>query len=243
MTARPTPAARRPRTTPARTGDDTGMTLSELVVVMMIGSVVLALVAALTIGLTQGNAHNLARQGQVDQALSAMRWLSRSLGQAVAPGTLSQAMAGEAAVLEASGTELVFYSNIDNPSSDTGEATGPTRVTVRLGDDGVLRRITQRPDPTSTTTVWSYDCPPTACPELHEDLVIARDVQAPVFRYVARGGAALPADGDDRALTPAEAAAIDAVEVTVVVASGDPSAPAGPTTVLRRISLDTWSRL
>ena len=120
MTARPTPAARRPRPTRARTGDDTGMTLSELVVVMMIGSVVLALVAALSIGLTQGNAQNLARQGQVDQALSAMRWLSRSLGQAVPPGTLSQAMAGEAAVLEASGTELVFYSNIDNPSSEIG---------------------------------------------------------------------------------------------------------------------------
>lgn len=241
MTAAQTRARRRPRA--LREGGDAGMSLSELVVVMMVASVVFALVAGLTISLTQGNAQNLARQGQVDEALSAMRWLSRSLSQAVSPGALSQNMAGEAAVLEASGTELVFYSNIDNPSTDAGEATGPTRVVLSLDDDGVLRRVTQRPDPTSTMTDWSYDCPRTVCPSLHEDLVIARDVQAPVFRYVARGGAPLPADGDDRPLTPAEAAAIDAVEVTVVVASGDPSAPSGATTVLRRISLNPWSQL
>lgn len=219
------------------------MSLSELIVVMMVGSVVVVLVAGLTIGLTQGNAQNLARQGQIDEAQSAMRWLSRSLSQAVSPGSLSQEMAGEAAVLEASGTELTFYSNIDNPTTDTGEATGPMRVTLRLEDDGVLRRITQRPDPSSTLTTWSWSCPQIACPASYEDMVIARDVQAPVFRYVARSGDPLPAGGEDRPLTPAEAAAVDAIEVVVVVASQGPAETSGTTTVLRRISLNTWSQL
>lgn len=231
------PARRRTRP-PA---GDAGMTLSEVVVVMMIGSVVLTLVAGLTIGLVQGNARNLARQGQVDEARSAVLWLSRGMGQAVAPSTLSDQVAGDSAVVAASGSALTFYSNIDNPTTDTGDPAGPTLVTFRV-DDGVLRRVTQRPDPGSTLTGWTYTCDATACPDRHEDLVVARGVADRLFRYVDGGGSPLPPDGSPALLTAAELAAVDAIEVSVVVESADPAGSSGPTTVLRRIALPDWSR-
>lgn len=220
---------------------DAGMTLSEVIVVMLVGSVVLTLVTALTINLTRSNAQNTSRQGQVDEARSAIMWLSRALGQAVAPSTLSDQVAGDTALVAASGSALTFYSNIDNPTTETADATGPTLVSFTV-TDGVLRRTTQRPDPGSTFASWTYACDAVACPDLHEDLLVARGVDEHLFRYVDAAGAPLPADRSAAPLTAAELAAVDAVEVTVVVTSFDPEGSSGSTTVLRRVSLPDWSR-
>lgn len=231
----------RPRR-PVRATGDAGMTLSELVIVMMVGSVVLALVASLTIGLVSGNAQNLARQGQVDEARSAVSWLSRALGQAIAPSTLSDRVEGDVPLIAASGSEIVFYANVDNPTGHGTDPAGPTLITFTVRD-GVLHRISQRPDPGSSVAGWSYDCDVVACPELHEDLVVARGVGERLFRYVDALGAPLPADGSPAALTSTELAAVDAVEVSVVVTAEKPTgAGTGPTTVLRRVSLPDWSR-
>ncbi|GAB2458697.1 prepilin-type N-terminal cleavage/methylation domain-containing protein [Xylanimonas ulmi] len=218
---------------------EAGVTLAELVVVMMVGSVVLALVGALTVGLLRSNARNLARQEQVDAARTGVSWLSRSLERAVAPSAVSDRLTGDLAILAASDTELRFYALLDDGGSDV-EATGPSLVTFAVLD-GALHRIVRRPDP-SPTGDWTFTCGATQCPDLHEDLVVARGVTGAVFRYVDRAGGRLPADASARTLTEAERAAVASVEVSIVIA--DPADPGATTTVLARVSLlDYWSEL
>lgn len=227
----------RPRRAPA----DAGMTMSEVIVVMLVGSIVLTLIGALTIGLIRGNSQNLARQTQIDEARSAVTWLSRALGQAVAPRTLSDRVEGDIPLIAASGTELTFYAHLDNPTGNGTDPAGPTLVTFAVRD-GVLHRISQRPDHGSTFAGWTFTCDAVACPELHEDLVVARGVADRLFRFVDASGAPLPADGAAAPLTAAELAAVDAVEVSVVIGSDEPAESTGTTTVLRRVSLPDWSR-
>lgn len=219
---------------------DEGLTLSELVVTMMIGTVVLGLVASLTVALLRGSSENLARQSQVDEARAAVSWLARTLGQAVSPRDLSPQMGGPV-FEEASASRLVFHAHVDDPAGPGRTQTGPSRVTFEVDGDGELHRRTQRPDGGSTLTEWTYGCSATVCPDLHEDLVVARGVDAQLFRYVAADGHALLPPGSGTGLTPGALGDVAAVEVAVVVRGDAAQQPTGATTVLRRISLHDWS--
>lgn len=223
-----------------RAARDAGLSLAELVVVMLVGGMLLVLVASLTAGLTRGNAANLARQQQVDEARTAVTWLSRALGQAVAPRELSDDMSGDVPLVFAAGHRLEFFTHLDDRGGDATTSAGPARVAFDV-TDGVLRRTIQYPDPGSTLARWTYDCTPADCPENHEVLAVARGVDPALFRYVAADGSALPVPDPTTGLTAAQLAEVAAIEVRVVVGL-DAAGEARPTTVLRRVSLPDWKR-
>ncbi|WP_024288217.1 PilW family protein [Cellulomonas sp. KRMCY2] len=232
------------RTAPHRR--DTGMSLTELVVTMMIMSFVVAGTVSLTVGFHRTTAQNMSRQEQIDTARAAVESMSRTVRAAVKPAQLIGTCPGcEDAFLEGRTTSVRFYSNVNNSGNDVG----PSRVTYVLSTSGATAgqlietiQIPESPVPDSS----GYDYCDATLASADADCIgrartrpIAFGVQAddlnPIFRYYDAAGVPLiPVSG--ASLTTDELARVLSIELVVTV-QADNATQAAPTTYIQRIML------
>lgn len=223
---------------------DEGFTLSELVVSMAIGTMVMVLVASLTASLLRTDARTMVRQDQVDTSREAMMWLSRAIERATVPeayltaeGIVATAgsthPSGDHPLVAADGASLRFYAHLDAPvvlGEPDDDTRGLVTVDVRREAGTLLRTVTYW----NRCTVELALCTPEV-----ETLTLATGIDDRVFSYVDADGDPVPADGSAGALTDPELARVAAVDVAVVLRSDDGETS---TTVLRRISFLDWRR-
>jgi len=225
---------------------DAGMTLTELMVVMLIMGIVVAATATLTIGMSRTTGQNVARQDQIDVARAAVERISKTTRTAVKPSQLlsscSVSCAEVDAFLQGKNLSVKFYANLDNP----GNSVGPSQVTYTIAtsgaDAGVLIEKVQRPDsniPTSSGYAYCNAEVAGATSACRSRLTVRRvapgvSTAKPVFAYFAGNGDPLipVASG----LSAADLEKVLAIEVTLTVRSASPTAPR-PTTYIQRITL------
>jgi type II secretory pathway pseudopilin PulG len=212
---------------PARSAD-AGFSILETLVAMVVGMVVMGAATTMFTASLRANTTTTARVEATNTARVAIAEVSRTLRTAIRPVQLGDLASTEPAVLEATGTRLRFYANIDNAT----EAVGPTRVTYDMSG-GTLVQTLQRPTmPVSPATAFTY-CDDTlpSCPVQRS--VLASGLKATsAFSYVATDGTTLaaPATG----MTAASRALVNGVDVSIALTG---SGTSGATTVLTRVQL------
>lgn len=225
---------------------DAGMTLTELLVVMLIMGIVIAATATLTIGLSRTTGQNIARQDQIDVARTAVERISKTARTAVKPSQLmsgcSVACVEVDAFLQGGGLSMKFFANLDNP----GNNVGPSQITYTIAtagpDAGVLIEKRQLPDskvPTASGYAYCNAEAAGATSACRSRLTVRRLAQGvstakPVFAYFAGNGD--PLTPTAAGLSASDLEKVLAVEVTLTVQSASPTHPR-PTTYIQRIVL------
>jgi prepilin-type N-terminal cleavage/methylation domain-containing protein len=221
-----------PAAVPA-TGDgertrESGYTLMEMVVVVMILGIVLAMVQT-TLILTQRTVSGSgARVNQTQQARQAIDAITKVLRTAVLPSQLNGtgASATAAAFIQGTKTSVQFYANINNDAN----IIGPSQVTYNVDASGNLTEKIQPPDAHAANNYnYTYTC--STCTLSR---VLARNVSTTqaMFTYYTKTGATIT----DVTLTASDLAAVDSVDVVVMVkASANQTIQA--TTLYERVTL------
>jgi type II secretory pathway pseudopilin PulG len=222
---------------------DTGTTIVELAVVMLILSVIVAATVTLSIGFSRANAENVNRQDQIDMARSAVERMSKTIRTAVKPSQLTCSGCTEDAFVRGDDFAVQFYANLDNPDN----LVGPSRITYTIADSGpeagILVEKVQRPDSNTPSPNYTYcnaESPsaPSGCKERlavrHLATGVQLDTGRPVFQYFDDSGKLLdpPAGG----LSVANLQKVLSIELTVTVQSTEPTKP-NPTTYIQRVML------
>lgn len=226
---------------------DSGTTLTEMLVVMLIMGIVVAATATLTIGLSRTTGQNIARQDQIDAGRTAVERISKTTRTAVKPsqliGSCSAACEATSAFLQGGALTTQFYANLDNP----GNSVGPSRITYSVAtsgtDRGVLIEKVQRPDssvPTSDGYTYCNAEASGATADCKARLTVSRytagvSTAQAVFTYWDAAGIPItpPAGGT---LSATQLKDVLAVEITLTVQSSSPTAPRS-TTFIQRITL------
>lgn len=112
--------------------------MMELVVTIFVFGLVLSSMATLTIGLQKSDGQSLSRVNGTQDALTAMRSMSRNISRGVAPSALGGSETS--AVTSAGATGLTLYSYVDDPTG----AVGPSLIQYTL-DGGVLTQTVKVP--------------------------------------------------------------------------------------------------
>lgn len=212
----------RPRTS------DAGFSILETLVSMVVGMVVMGAATTMFTASLRTNKTTTSRVEAVNTSRVAAATIGRSLRAAIRPSQLGDTASTDPALLEATGTRLRFYANIDNAD----DAIGPTRVTYDMSG-GTLVQTLQRPTmPVAPATAFVY-CDDTlpSCPV--KRAVLATGLKPTSgFGYYATDGSPLvpPASG----LTAASCALVNSVDVTVAVSGAGTT---GATTVVTRVEL------
>jgi type II secretory pathway component PulJ len=208
---------------------ESGSTLVELSVAMLIFSVLLVACATLYLGSLRSASATQGRLDEINDGRIAISAMGRSLRTAILPSQLYDTASTEtAAFIEATPVSIRFYANIDNP----GNSVGPSKVTYAIVD-GELRETVQQPNPpTATSKAFIYCTPGPTCPTRNK--VLARGVVssgAPIFSYYDQLGTRLTGDS----LTAAQLEIVDSVDVAVTVQK--PRVAGGGSTYALRIAL------
>ncbi len=230
-----------------RADRESGTTLAELVVVMLILGIIAAATAALTIGFQRTNAQNVTRQDQVDVARTAVERMSKTIRTAVKPSQLTSGCTGcvADAFVRAEAYSVQFYANLDNP----GNSIGPSRIIYTVAtsgtDAGVLIEKVQRPDSNvPTATGYSYcdaeaagatlDCQSRLSTQRLAVGVVTTGA-SPLFSYYDPSGLLMtPAVGGSLAASDLEK--VLSIEIDVNVETPN-ATTAGPTEYLQRVTL------
>lgn len=225
---------------------DSGTTLTEMLVVMLIFGIVVAATASVTISMTRTNGQNIARQDLVDQARTAVERMSKTARTAIKPSQLftqgcNTACADADAFLQGTATSMQFYANLDN----AGNVVGPSRITYTIeasgAGAGVLVEKVQRPDPGGTNG-YTY-CNPDAAGatalcksrQTVRRLVAGVDTSGPaVFQYFKGDGAKLTPSASG--LSPTDLEKVLGIEITLTVRSASTTAPQ-PVTYIQHVTL------
>ena len=222
---------------------DEGMTLVELMVVMIVSSIIAVLTVTLVIGVMRTNSRNVVRQDQVDAARVAVESMGKTLRASVKPSQLSSGCGSgctEDAFLTGTKLGVQFYSNIDNP----GNITGPSRVTYSVvttgAQKGNLVETIQIPNSNVPGSSGYAYCSGTAgsCKSRITTRVLARDVvhDGPaVLRYFDDAGNEMVPVGTG-SLTTAQLKSVLSIEVRLAVMDRDSDKPK-PTTYIQRLML------
>jgi len=227
---------------------ESGTSLVELMVSMLILGVVLAATVTLAVGFERTTAQNTARQEQLDSARVASERMSRTVRTAVKPSQLTSCSVTGCAVdafISGTGLSMSFYANFENPRNSIGPRRVSYTVATTGADAGVLIERMQVPDsPVPTATGYAYcnaDAPgaTAACRARVTTTRLASGVQTSgsrgVFTYYDDAGSEIPLPLG-ASLTSAQLARVLALELTVVVQSDSPTRP-GPTTYIQRVTL------
>ncbi len=226
-------------------GRDEGMTLTELVVVMLILGIIVAATATLSIGFTRTNAENTSRQTQIDDARVAVERMSATIRTAVKPSQLVSTCptcGNIDAFMEGADLSVKFYANFDNPANKVGPSRVSYTVATSGADAGVLIEKLQTPDPGGPTSSGYTYCPaesPTADSGCKSRLTVRRvaagvQTSAPIFKYYDQAGDRLNTSGGD--LSAGDLASVLSIEIVVTVQSTQVTKP-NPTTYIQRITL------
>ncbi|MEN0128152.1 MAG: hypothetical protein AAGC49_01840 [Brevundimonas sp.] len=232
----------------ARTEGERGTSLAELLVAMMIFSVIVAVLATLTVTFTRTNSQVMTRQDQVDTARVATEVMSKKLRTSVMPSQLTTtctACTQDAFVL-GQDFAVQFYANVNN----SGNLVGPSRVTYTVTSTsagvGTLVEKVQVPDSNVPTSSGYVYCNAEAtgasgvCKARLKTRILARGVQmkpgAALFSYYTYTGAPLLPSASAGSLTTTTLAQVFSVELNVAVqaASGN---KVKPTTYIQRVTL------
>lgn len=220
--------------------DDTGFSLAELTVSMLVSTLVAAAAAVMFDVALKSNTATEARLDAINESRVAVESMSRSLRTAVLPRQLEAGgttATAEAAFLQADGVGVSFYANINNP----GNTIGPSRVTYTISATGDLVQTIQQPDrPLPASRNYTYCDPAVATCKRSTRLLASRvDARLPLFTYYDQYGLAMPYGANCAGrpcLTASELEVVDAVEVRVVVRAA-PKAAVGPTSYVTRVAL------
>jgi hypothetical protein len=216
---------------------DSGTSLVELAVVMLVFSLVIGLVATLYIGTLRTVSQTQARVDETVDGRIGVSAMSRALRTAILPSQLNDtASTEESAFIEAKGDSLAFYANLDHTGRCTTSAgttqaglTAPVRMTYSIVN-GELIETREPPRPWTCGTPQYLYCPETAHCETSK--VLARDVvPGQLFTYYDALGTVMPLDQDGR-LDQARLEDVDSVDVALTVRSARSSSD-GSTYVLR----------
>jgi len=221
----------------ARRKDDSGVTLPELSVTILVLTVLMgSLVAMVTAGVRVSTGVK-ERLDQSNTATIAMERMSRNLRTAVLQSQLTSACVitacTDSAFLVGSPTSVQFYADVDNP----GNTVGPSRVTYSVVS-GVLSETVQKPDsPTPDANGYHYCTPSTTCTVL--STVIATGVQSatPVFAYYTAATPTTPMTmGTGGVLSAAQLKTVDSIDLSIQVVSAGGSAVLGAS-LYQRVAL------
>lgn len=228
------------------TGED-GLSLSELLVTMVVGSLVLGAAAVLFSSALQSSTTTQRRLDTVNSGRIAMDALTRSLRTAVLPSQLDDLTNTDAAFLRATADSVSFYANLQNdpgptPSPDDLAHLGPRRVSYAVVGGSLVQSL-QLPDAHAVDDHDYTYCDPQAagCSVTRLALSPVSTVM-PLFTYYANGGTRLDLDPACGCLSSAGLLAVDAVEVRLAVPQPAGSA-AAPTTYLSRVALPNHDAL
>jgi type II secretory pathway pseudopilin PulG len=208
-------------------GDD-GMTLVETMVAAFVGLLVMGAAATLFSAALQTTRTTTDRVTAVNSARLSVESIGRTLRTAIRPSQLGDGVSTSLAVLEATGTRLRFYANVDNAT----EAVGPSRVTYDL-TGGTLVQSVQRPTSPVDPTVGFAWCDDTlsSCP-VRRTVLATGVASGSGFTYYATDGTALvPGAGG---LDATQRELVNSVDVRVSVAG---SGTSGPSTAMTRVEL------
>ena len=207
---------------------DSGYTMMEMVVVVMILGIVLAMVQT-TLILTQRTvAGSGSRVNQTQQARVAIDSITKVLRTAVLPSQLNGTGTSSTAAAFIQGTKISvqFYANINNDSN----IVGPSQVSYNVDAAGTLTEKIQPPDAHAAGNYnYLYTC--TTCATTR---ILARNVSTTqaMFTYYTKNGATIA----DAVLTAADLSSVDSVDVVVMVkASANQTIQA--TTLYERVTL------
>jgi prepilin-type N-terminal cleavage/methylation domain-containing protein len=160
---------------------DAGMTLTELLIVMMVFSILLTACVAIYAGSLRSSTSTQARLEEVNDGRIAVSAMGRSLRTAILPSQLPDTTSTDtAAFIEATPFSIRFFANIDN----SGNNVGASKVTYSV-TGGVLTETVQAPDARPPgVTALTYCTPGPGCPV--KTRILARGVVVtgdPIFRY------------------------------------------------------------
>lgn len=220
---------------------DAGVTLTELIVVLIVSSIIAVLTTTLVIGVQNTNQQNVVRQDQIDSGRTATEAMARTLRASVKPNQISTTCGSGCtadAFLQATRFRVQFYANIDNP----GNTVGPSRVSytvVETGPDaGDLIETVQVPNsPTPSASGYQYCAEGSAgCAPRITRRVIARDVVVTgpaLFRYFDEVGQEM-IPGTVSSLATDQLRRVLAVEITTTIQNTE-AGSTKPTTYIQRI--------
>lgn len=208
---------------------ESGTSLVELLVTMMIFSGLLIACASLYIGSLRTATGTQLRLEEINDGRIAVSAMTRTLRTAILPSQLQDTSSAEtAAFIEATPRAIRFYANIDNANN----AVGPSKVTYAIVDNELIETV-QAPNPRiGTSKAFIYCTPGPACPTRQK--VLARGVSgtgAALFTYYDALGQAL----SGTSLTDEQLEIVDSVDVVVTVVQ--PGSGGNGTTYASRVAM------
>jgi hypothetical protein len=208
---------------------DSGTSLVEVSVAMLVFSILLVACATLYLGSLRSATGTQSRLEEINDGRIAMSAMSRSLRTAILPSQLYDATSTEqAAFIEATPTSIRFFANIDNP----GNSIGPSKVSYQVQSGNLIETVQQPLPRTGSSRAFVYCTPGPTCPVRTK--VLARGLVttgAPIFTYYdALGGKLTGAS-----LSADQLEIVDAIDVAVTVAN--PGTRSDGSTYALRIAL------
>jgi prepilin-type N-terminal cleavage/methylation domain-containing protein len=222
--------------------DDTGLTLAELSVTMLILGILTTAVMVLVNGSERLAVQNTTRVDQINTGRTAVEAMSKSLRTAVLPSQVGATCpdgapetdprcvlaASEAAFLQGTATSVQFYGNLDNVNN----TIGPSRVTYTV-TGGTLVETIQAPDAHAPDSfAYRYCDPGPSCPVRTRTLATGVLTASPIFTYYDASGARI----NRTTLTATDLEKVDAVDIVVTVKTAS-AVGAPPTTFVQRVAL------
>ncbi len=214
-------------------GDDSGMSLTELLITMFITAILIAGTATLVVGVSRTTGANVSRTEQVDAARLGVERMVRTLRTSAMQSQLGCTGCTEDAFIQGADYGVQFYANVDNASG----SVGPSKVTYRIVPTGTgvgeLRQTVQKPNsPTPGASGYEYTMSSNIV-----DTVVARNVRTDtgraIFTYYDGSSARIVPVGGF--LTATQLKGVLAIELQLTVQTSDLRAK--PTTYVQRLLL------
>lgn len=220
---------------------DDGVTLTELLIVLLVSSIIAVLTTTLVIGVQETNKQNMVRQDQIDNGRTASEAMARTLRASVKPSQLSTSCGSGCvadAFMQATKFRVQFYANVDNPQN----SIGPSRVTYTIVDSGVdkgdLIETVQIPNsPTPSASGYVYCTPGGAgCASRITTRIVGRNLSTTgpaLFRYFDESGNEMVPSGTG-SLSADQLKHVLSIEIRTTVLD-TASGSSKPTTYIQRV--------
>lgn len=195
----------------ARARDESGASLPELLVGMLVGSVVLAGVATVYVGSLRTTQTSTDRAAATADARVAMEAVTRRLRVAEVPPSATTPSTATALV-EAAADRVTFYASVAAPGSSADPA--PTRVQYRVDTAaGCLQETLTPASGTAPGYTWLPADERTRCVVLG----VVNQGGAPLFQFFRSATEAIPLTLQGGVLPPADLGLVQSVQVDLSV--------------------------
>ncbi len=221
-------ARRRAALAKARANSESGISLVELLVSMMVFAIILTLVASMYSSMADTVAMGNSSNQSTKVASSAMNEVGRVIRFATTNAVLSQP-APSPAIAVGKSEALTVYSYVDANSAS------PQPIKISFTLDGTRRLLEQRYVATNVAGFWVFSTPtPYSTRVITSGIGTPAGAELPLFTYQLVDGSAVTVPGTG--LTPAQAATIAAIQVTLKV-TADGGVNAQPVTLQSTIGM------